>query len=81
MLTFNFNPLPMKEMFTPKDYRHYDCEKCRSDAGAFPIYMIVCPDCGNKRCPQAINHRFKCTNSNEPYQVPQPKMEPQDGNN
>lgn len=31
--------------------------------------MILCPDCGNKRCPKASNHRFDCTNSNEPDQV------------
>ena len=27
--------------------------------------MIVCSDCGNKRCPKASNHRHKCTGSNE----------------
>ena len=27
--------------------------------------MILCPDCGNKRCPKATNHRFPCTGSNE----------------
>jgi len=31
--------------------------------------MIVCPDCGNKRCPKASNHALKCTNSNDPNQV------------
>ena len=30
--------------------------------------MIVCPDCGNKRCPKASNHRHQCTGSNEPNQ-------------
>lgn len=30
--------------------------------------MIVCPDCGNKRCPQAADHQFWCTGSNEPGQ-------------
>ena len=30
--------------------------------------MIVCPTCGNKRCPRATDHRFTCTNSNEPGQ-------------
>lgn len=30
--------------------------------------MIVCPTCGNKRCPRATNHRYSCTNSNEPGQ-------------
>lgn len=27
--------------------------------------MIVCPDCGNKRCPKANNHGNACTGSNE----------------
>ena len=27
--------------------------------------MIVCSDCGNKRCPHATDHRLSCTNSNE----------------
>jgi len=31
-------------------------------------HMIVCPTCGNKRCPRATDHRFTCTNSNEPGQ-------------
>jgi hypothetical protein len=30
--------------------------------------MVLCPDCGNKRCPKANNHRNACTNSNEPGQ-------------
>jgi len=31
--------------------------------------MILCPDCGNKRCPHATDHRHACTNSNEPGQA------------
>lgn len=31
--------------------------------------MVVCPDCGNKRCPKATDHRFLCTNSNESGQT------------
>ena len=27
--------------------------------------FIVCPDCGNKRCPKGTNHELACTNSNE----------------
>ncbi|MFF4026936.1 hypothetical protein ACFYY5_29210 [Nocardia elegans] len=27
--------------------------------------MIVCPDCGNKRCPKATHHDHVCTGSNE----------------
>lgn len=30
--------------------------------------MIVCDECGNKRCPKASDHRYLCTNSNEPNQ-------------
>ena len=27
--------------------------------------FIVCPDCGNKRCPRATHHDHACTGSNE----------------
>jgi hypothetical protein len=30
--------------------------------------MILCADCGNKRCPKATDHRNACTGSNEPGQ-------------
>lgn len=30
--------------------------------------MILCPTCGNKRCPRASNHDHACTGSNEPGQ-------------
>ena len=30
--------------------------------------MILCPICGNKRCPKASDHRLECTGSNEPGQ-------------
>ena len=30
--------------------------------------MIVCPDCGNKRCPKATHHDQPCTGSNDPGQ-------------
>ena len=44
------------------------CTTCK------PITMsdmrfVVCPDCGNKRCPKAHNHANACTGSNEPGQV------------
>lgn len=40
------------------------CHTCR------PVTMsdmrfVVCPDCGNKRCPHANDHRHACTGSNE----------------
>jgi hypothetical protein len=30
--------------------------------------MIVCPECGNKRCPKATHHDNACTGSNDPGQ-------------
>ncbi|QLY02311.1 hypothetical protein HV243_07450 [Citrobacter sp. RHBSTW-00599] len=44
------------------------CRTCR------PVTMsdmrfVVCPDCGNKRCPRANDHRNVCTGSNEPGQI------------
>ena len=30
--------------------------------------MIVCAECGNKRCPHGTDHRNACTASNEPEQ-------------
>jgi hypothetical protein len=27
--------------------------------------MILCGECGNKRCPQATNHIYQCTHSND----------------
>lgn len=32
------------------------------------VRLIVCPVCGNKRCPHANDHRNACTNSNAPGQ-------------
>lgn len=32
------------------------------------VMMILCPKCGNKRCPHASDHRLECTRSNEPGQ-------------
>jgi hypothetical protein len=31
--------------------------------------MIVCSECGNKRCPHATDHRQECTKSNAPGQL------------
>ena len=27
--------------------------------------MTLCPVCGNKRCPHASDHKFRCTGSNK----------------
>ena len=47
------------------------CHRCvdsidRATRG--PAWMIVCPTCGNKRCPRASDHDLACTGSNEPGQ-------------
>ena len=43
------------------------CRTCR------PVTMndmrfVVCPECGNKRCPHANDHRYACSGSNAPCQ-------------
>lgn len=40
------------------------CRTCHPNWWGF----YVCPQCGNKRCPKATDHRNTCTNSNEPGQ-------------
>lgn len=49
-----------------------ECHRCIKEndlrEGAFPLSatrMILCPECGNKRCPKASDHRLACTGSNE----------------
>ncbi len=44
------------------------CITCIDGRGHHAIHMVVCPTCGNKRCPHATDHNFACTNSNEPGQ-------------
>ena len=43
------------------------CEKCRPIVPS-DMRMVLCPDCGNKRCPKATDHRNPCTGSNKPGQ-------------
>ena len=52
-----------------------DCRRCIRERGdtiaGMPresAQMILCMKCSNKRCPHATDHRFDCTNSNEPGQ-------------
>ena len=43
----------------------YCCHKCfKKSEILIQERMIVCPICGNKRCPKASDHNLKCTNSN-----------------
>lgn len=46
------------------------CQACRP-VTVDDMRLVVCPDCGNKRCPRARDHVFPCTGSNEPGQ-PEP---------
>ncbi|WP_203452965.1 hypothetical protein [Enterobacter hormaechei] len=43
------------------------CRTCRPITHT-DMRFVVCPDCGNKRCPHANDHRNACTGSNEPGQ-------------
>lgn len=48
------------------------CSTCRPISWTDPtsMRMILCPECGNKRCPKALHHDCFCTDSNEPNQPP-----------
>ena len=47
----------------------YECLKDKKDerTGLSIAFsrMILCPTCGNKRCPKATDHNLDCTHSNE----------------
>lgn len=43
------------------------CRTCRP-VTLGDMRFVVCPDCGNKRCHKANDHRNACTGSNEPGQ-------------
>ncbi|CAH3788592.1 MULTISPECIES: hypothetical protein [Enterobacter cloacae complex] len=45
----------------------YWCRTCRPIT-LTDMRFVVCPDCGNKRCPRANDHRNACTGSNDPGQ-------------
>lgn len=55
------------------------CATCHPNT-IYDQRMIVCPRCGNKRCPHATNHEYACTNSNALDQVPTigPRVYPRD---
>lgn len=44
------------------------CTTCRPQTVS-DMRFVVCPTCGNKRCPRANNHAMACTGSNEPGQA------------
>lgn len=47
------------------------CLRARDVPGELPQElqrMVLCPTCGNKRCPHANRHENACTDSNAPGQ-------------
>lgn len=44
------------------------CHRCLREHGLVRVFMVLCPECGNKRCPKASDHNLACTGSNEPGQ-------------
>ena len=55
----------------------WSCQNARLDKPYLQAIMeddpislfIVCAKCGNKRCPHAQDHKYKCSNSNDVNQV------------
>ena len=58
--------------------KHPCCWKCTPDYH----FMLLCPTCGNKRCPHASDHTLACSGSNEVgqpgsiYKAPDAKAAP-----
>lgn len=59
-------------VFGTLDDRDPCCWACTPDYRR----MLLCRECGNKRCPRANDHRFLCTGSNELNQVGQLREPP-----
>jgi hypothetical protein len=50
------------------------CHTCRPMGSGWSgdlsdIRMVLCPECGNKRCPKAMHHDHYCTRSNASGQL------------
>jgi hypothetical protein len=73
----------MKWPFSKKKEKDYNCDHCHNCISAnirrnnltltnMPFHytiMILCPSCGNKRCPKANHHANRCTGSNDSGQL------------
>jgi hypothetical protein len=49
----------------------YNCLNKIKNENGLPVtasLFIVCPSCGNKRCPKATDHNLDCTSCNDPGQ-------------
>ena len=54
-----------KRSLASLDAEECGCWRCIRERGEVRVRMILCPACGNKRCPKASDHRLECTGSNE----------------
>jgi hypothetical protein len=54
----------------PINFPKCSCHTCHPISALDPssMFMRLCPECGNKRCPKATNHNNACTNSNDSNQ-------------
>lgn len=44
------------------------CWRCMETRKEQRACIILCPECGNKRCPRASDHDLSCSGSNDPGQ-------------
>jgi hypothetical protein len=58
----------MEPVFKNPGPERCSCATCRPVSFG-DMRMVLCPVCGNKRCPRASNHVYACTGSNEVGQV------------
>ena len=61
---YELGSLEDAEEFANKRCHCYNCATTHKRMSTF----IVCPKCGNKRCPHSTDHNLECTNSNAPNQ-------------
>ena len=51
-------------------FKEKNCQCLKCSPIKLPNFRLnVCAKCGNKRCPHASDHKYKCTKSNEPNQL------------
>lgn len=58
-------PVEKRQFFHDKSF---GCVQYYKNAGLPQNKMVLCPECGNKRCAKAQNHRYQCTKSNDAFQ-------------
>lgn len=82
------NKLPLPQ-YPARSRNECGCWRCINERGGMTFgaqWMVLCPICGNKRCPYANDHVNACTGSNDPGQpgsahpktdlsIPEPKID------